>query len=226
MVILISQMKQGTKASPTRVTSNGNTKATESFSSTTQTTAATSSTGVKQRETQEREAERVAEKNLLADGTQCSSGVSGETQKSSQSFTSSQIESNTAANAAQTSDTAAVGTERAVKEGSQNKTISTQTSLNEERDGWGRRRSALPITRRGQFFNDSYFEDTWKDYQDAVRGILARSDDQSAAATDDMTCYRRLRSRDMSDENQAISSAEDSSSYKVNANRLIIMVFC
>lgn len=218
-------MKQGTKTLPVQVTTDGNTKVMESSSTTTQ----TSTTAAKQRGTQENEAQRVTEKTLLADATQCSTGVSGENQRSSQSFTSSQAESRTASNATLARDSANDGNEKSVKEGSQNKSISTQTSCNyqtdneeRQRDGRGSRRSALPIMRRGQFFNDSYFEDTWKDYQDAVRDILAKWDDHSAAATDDMTCYRRLRSRDMRDENQAITSAEDSSSYKVSAGKIIM----
>ncbi|KAG0725432.1 Heat shock protein 22 [Chionoecetes opilio] len=215
-----NQMKQDTKTFPVQMSANGNTAAMESSATTTQTSAATSISAAKQRETQESEAKRVAEKNRLADAT-CSSGVSGESQQSSQSFISSQTKTSAASDASQTKDSAYDGSEKAVREGSQNKSISTQTcrnsqteSQNQQLDKQGSRRSALPITRRGQFFNDSYFEDTWKDYQDAVRDVLAKWDDHSTAATDDMTCYRKLRSRDMRDDNQAITSAEDSSSYK------------
>lgn len=148
----------------------------------------------------------------FARGLSC---ASGETSLSSQSAISAQKEASTVSNATQTNDEVQEQTEKE----SHNKSISTQTSGtmsdDRERDGQGRRRANLPIARRGQFFNDSYFEDTWKNYQDAVRDILSKWDDDSAAATDDMTCYRRLRSRDMRDENQAITSTEDSSSYKV-----------
>lgn len=227
MLLLIpqsNQTKQGTKTMPVQATTDGSTKVMESSSTTTQTSAATSTTAAKQREAQGSEAQRVKEETHLADA---SSGISGEVQQSSKSFTSSQSESSTASSAALASGTATHGNEKPAKEESQNKSISTQTSCNyqTEIDEQGRRRAALPIMRRGQFFNDSYFEDTWKDYQDAVREVLAKWDDQSAAASDDMTCYRRLRSRDMRDENQAITSAEDSSSYKVSANKRIMRVF-
>ncbi|KAK8399063.1 hypothetical protein O3P69_004263 [Scylla paramamosain] len=215
------QMKQEGQTLPVQVTSDDNTKATENSSTTAQTTVTSSTTGVKQRESQESEAQKVTEQTLQADATQGSSEVSRETQQSSQAFISSQTKSGTASSATQSSDGAIAGNEKVLEEGSQNKTIATQTSCNEQsereeqqRDRRGGRRSTLPITKRGQFFNDSYFEDTWKYYQDAVRDVLAKWDDNSAAATDDMTCYRRLRSRDMRDENQAITSAEDSSSYK------------
>lgn len=148
-----------------------------------------------------------------------SSGRSEETSQSSKSAISAQKETSTVSNATQTSDSANEAHEKTLEKGSHNKSISTQTSgtmSEDQREGQGRRRATLPIARRGQFFNDSYFEDTWKNYQDAVRGILSKWDEDSATATDDMTCYRRLRSRDMRDENQAITSTEDSSSYKVN----------
>lgn len=215
-------MKQETQTLPSQVTSEGSTKATESSSTTAQTSVTSSTTGVKQRESQESEVQKVTEKSLQADATQGSSEVSGETQQSSQTSISSQTESST-----QSNDGAIAGNEKVTEEGNQNKTIATQTSCNEQSERQEQQRdtrcgrSSLPITKRGQFFNDSYFEDTWKYYQDAVRDVLAKWDDNSAAATDDMTCYRRLRSRDMRDENQAITSAEDSSSYKVSRPKLI-----
>lgn len=229
-------MKQGSQTLPVQVTSDGSTKTTESSSTTAQTTVASSTTGVKQRESQESEAQKVAEQTLQADASRGSSEVSRETQQSSQAVISSQTESGTTSSATQSSAGVVAGTEKVAEEGSQNKTIATQTSCNEQSereeqqqqqlDKRGGRRSALPITKRGQFFNDSYFEDTWKYYQDAVRDVLEKWDDNSAAATDDMTCYRRLRSRDMRDENQAITSAEDSSSYKVSGHRLMTRESC
>ncbi|KAK3868592.1 hypothetical protein Pcinc_026027 [Petrolisthes cinctipes] len=74
---------------------------------------------------------------------------------------------------------------------------------------------ALPIVTKGQFFNDSFFEGTWKNYQDAVRDVLARWDRSSSPVpSDDMTSYRKLRTRDMRDENQAVTTSEDESNYK------------
>ncbi|KAG7158672.1 uncharacterized protein LOC121878296 [Homarus americanus] len=70
----------------------------------------------------------------------------------------------------------------------------------------------IPIKTRGLFFNDSFFENTWKDYQDAVKDIVIKWGDCSTS--DDMTCYRRLRSRDLREENQAIKSSEDEFNYR------------
>lgn len=180
----------------------------------------TSTADTKQREAQQHVSQGAAAKTFQEEVAFGSSSAS-EAQQSSQSSISSQKETSTVSNATQTSDTANEVQGKSVEKGSLNKSISTQTSgscdatSEGQLDGRGGRRATLPIARRGQFFNDSYFEDTWKNYQDAVRDILSKWDDDSATASDDMTCYRRLRSRDMRDENQAITSTEDSSSYKV-----------
>lgn len=191
-------------------------------SSTTQKTTLTSSSDTKQREVQQHVSQGAATKTLEEDVTIGSSSMLGEAQQSAQSSISSQTETSAVCNATQTNDAANKVHEKSIEKGSHNKSISTQTSgscdtMNEDQH---RRRATLPIARKGQFFNDSYFEDTWKNYQDAVRAIVSKWDD-SAAATDDMTCYRRLRSRDMRDENQAIISTEDSSSYKVNNRKVV-----
>lgn len=193
-------------------------------SSTTQTTV-TSTADTKQREAQQHLSQGATTKTFQEEVAVGSSSASGEGQQSLQSSISSQMEANTVSNATQTSGTANEVQGKSVDKESLNKSISTQTSGSSDamiegqrRDERGGRRATLPIARRGQFFNDSYFEDTWKNYQDAVRDILSKWDDDSATVSDDMTCYRRLRSRDMRDENQAITSTEDSSSYKVRAN--------
>ncbi|XP_071551064.1 LOW QUALITY PROTEIN: uncharacterized protein [Panulirus ornatus] len=96
--------------------------------------------------------------------------------------------------------------------------ISTQTSftssskMNEEKHSESSKGITLPIKTRGLFFNDMFFEDTWKDYQDAVRDVVVKWGGQSTA--DDMTCYRKLRTRDMTEENQAVKASEDERNYK------------
>lgn len=115
--------------------------------------------------------------------------------------------------------------------GSEEKTVTATTQSSQQQQqqqkvcetvrSEGRRMSkgvALPIVTRGQFFNDSFFEGTWKNYQDAVREVLARWDRSYSpvASSDDMTSYRKLRTRDMRDENQAVTTSEDESSYKVS----------
>ncbi|XP_042240681.1 serine-rich adhesin for platelets-like [Homarus americanus] len=73
--------------------------------------------------------------------------------------------------------------------------------------------TALPITTRGLFFNDSFFQDAWKDFQEAVKEVVSKWG-KGCSANDDMTSYRSLRSRDMRDENQAVKSSQDEFNYK------------
>lgn len=74
----------------------------------------------------------------------------------------------------------------------------------------------LSIVKKGQFFNDSYFEDTRQDFQDAVQDVLTKWGDKSKP-TNDINIYRELRARDLRDENQAIKSTEDQRYHKVNS---------
>nr|XP_045595160.1 uncharacterized protein LOC123756146 [Procambarus clarkii] len=96
--------------------------------------------------------------------------------------------------------------------------VSSQTSvsskISEERESINdsKRGVAIPIKTRGLFFNDCFFEDTWKDYQDAVKDVVVKWGDSSTC--DDMTCYRKLRTRDLREENQAVKASEDDSNYK------------
>lgn len=214
--------KERISAQSAQVSSGNNTNIAKEASSTTQTATLTSSTDTKQGEAQQHMTQGASTKTLQEDVAIGSSCTSGEAQQSAQSSVSSQKETTSVCNATQTDSSADEVHEKAIEKGSHNKSISTQTSGScdtvsddQHRNERGSRRATLPIARRGQFFNDSYFEDTWKNYQDAVRDIVSKWDEDSAAATDEMTCYRRLRSRDMRDENQAITSTEDASSYKV-----------
>ncbi|XP_047474768.1 uncharacterized protein LOC125029067 isoform X2 [Penaeus chinensis] len=71
----------------------------------------------------------------------------------------------------------------------------------------------FPITRRGLFFSDSFFQDSWNDFQKAVREVLARWGEQSSLV-DDLTSYRNLRSRDLREDTQAVTSSEDEHQHK------------
>ncbi|XP_069981332.1 uncharacterized protein [Penaeus vannamei] len=71
----------------------------------------------------------------------------------------------------------------------------------------------FPITRRGLFFSDSFFQDSWNDFQKAVREVLARWGEQSSLL-DDLTSYRNLRSRDLREDTQAVTSSEDEHQHK------------
>lgn len=72
----------------------------------------------------------------------------------------------------------------------------------------------LPIVRRGLFFDDSFFQESRKDFQRAVKEVLNKWGEQSSIG-DDLTRYRSLRSRDLREENQAVTSSEDERQHKV-----------
>ncbi|XP_045606872.2 mucin-22 isoform X1 [Procambarus clarkii] len=73
---------------------------------------------------------------------------------------------------------------------------------------------SLTITKKGQFFSDSFFEDTRQDFQDAIKDVLTKCGDKSSKG-DDITSYRSLRSRELKDENQAIKSTDDELFHKI-----------
>ncbi|KAK8751059.1 hypothetical protein OTU49_012763 [Cherax quadricarinatus] len=72
----------------------------------------------------------------------------------------------------------------------------------------------LTITKKGQFFSDSFFEDTRQDFQDAIKDVLTKCGDKSSTG-DDITTYRSLRTRELKDENQAIKSTDDELYHKI-----------
>ncbi|XP_042864839.1 uncharacterized protein LOC122248720 [Penaeus japonicus] len=71
----------------------------------------------------------------------------------------------------------------------------------------------LPIVRRGLFFGDSFFQESWNDFQRAVKEVLNKWGEHPSAG-DDLTRYRSLRSRDLREENQAVTSSEDERQHK------------
>nr|XP_027233902.1 uncharacterized protein LOC113825285 [Penaeus vannamei] len=78
----------------------------------------------------------------------------------------------------------------------------------------------LPISRRGSFFQDAFFSDTHKDFDSSVREVLARwsGDDFQAKdfrREDIMDRYRQLRSRNLKEENQAVTVTSDNTSHKI-----------
>ncbi|KAK4300942.1 hypothetical protein Pmani_026883 [Petrolisthes manimaculis] len=74
--------------------------------------------------------------------------------------------------------------------------------------------ASLPVTTRGLFFNDSFFKDTWQDFQDAVKDVVSRWGNFTST-TDHMTSYRSLRAQDLREETQAVKSSEDEHNYKI-----------
>ncbi|XP_037777753.1 uncharacterized protein LOC119574553 [Penaeus monodon] len=72
----------------------------------------------------------------------------------------------------------------------------------------------LPISSKGQFFSDSFFENVRKDFETAVNEVLSRHDIMRSA-NDDLSCYRSLRERELKDETQAMKTTEDQHGFKV-----------
>ncbi|KAK7081772.1 hypothetical protein SK128_006751 [Halocaridina rubra] len=73
---------------------------------------------------------------------------------------------------------------------------------------------AMPITQKGSFFDDSFFESARMDFEKAVEDIV-RKRENNDSARDNMVRYRHLRESNMQDENQAISVTEDNDQHKV-----------
>ncbi|KAK7067253.1 hypothetical protein SK128_020018 [Halocaridina rubra] len=72
----------------------------------------------------------------------------------------------------------------------------------------------ITIEKRGDFFNDSFFEDRRQDYQVAVKEVLSKYGSQTSN-TDELTNYRDLRTRDLKEENQAVRSTQDDNFHKI-----------
>nr|XP_027220441.1 alpha-crystallin A chain-like [Penaeus vannamei] len=85
---------------------------------------------------------------------------------------------------------------------------STQSSKDAVDDQW------LPISSKGQFFSDSFFEDVRKDFETAVNEVLSRHDIMRSA-NDELSCYRSLRERELKDETQAMKTTEDQHGFKL-----------
>ncbi|ROT62318.1 heat shock protein 21 [Penaeus vannamei] len=72
----------------------------------------------------------------------------------------------------------------------------------------------------GSFFQDAFFSDTHKDFDSSVREVLARwsGDDFQAKdfrREDIMDRYRKLRSRNLKEENQAVTVTSNKTSHKI-----------
>ncbi|ROT62328.1 heat shock protein 21 [Penaeus vannamei] len=83
---------------------------------------------------------------------------------------------------------------------------------------------ALPISRRGSFFQDSFFSDVHDEFDATVRRVLARWRDTDFSLRDcwDDNCrysdilkrYRQLRSLNLKEEDQAVTVTSDTSGHK------------
>ncbi|XP_037777726.1 LOW QUALITY PROTEIN: uncharacterized protein LOC119574521 [Penaeus monodon] len=72
----------------------------------------------------------------------------------------------------------------------------------------------LPISERGPFFCDSFFQDTRHQFQEAVDQVL-KEWGQLDSASDHMNMYRNLRKHNLQEENQAVAFNEDHQCYKI-----------
>lgn len=84
----------------------------------------------------------------------------------------------------------------------------------------------LPLTRKGRFFEDSSFSTSHQHFDDAIKKILDKWNDTDFELSDHwddvgvrrnsfLNRYRRLRSQDLSEENQAVNVTSDNNSVKI-----------
>ncbi|XP_037777732.1 protein lethal(2)essential for life-like [Penaeus monodon] len=74
--------------------------------------------------------------------------------------------------------------------------------------------SVLPIAEKGLFFRDSFFEDIRKHFETAVDQILDKWG-EAKSVNDLMNSYRRVRERNLQQENQVMAFSEDDQNHKV-----------
>jgi len=94
---------------------------------------------------------------------------------------------------------------------------------------------ALPISRRGSFFQDSFFSDVHDEFDATVRRVLARWRDTDFSLRDcwDDNCrysdilkrYRQLRSLNLKEEDQAVTVTSDTSGHKVSHFSMFMPMF-
>ena len=80
----------------------------------------------------------------------------------------------------------------------------------------------LPISRRGHFFKDSFFENAHHQFNSTVRNILRRwgdtdfLGDPKLCLSDTLSRYRQLRTHNLKEEDQAVTVTYDAGSQKVS----------
>ncbi|XP_037777739.1 protein lethal(2)essential for life-like [Penaeus monodon] len=74
--------------------------------------------------------------------------------------------------------------------------------------------SLLPIAERGLFFHDSFFEDIRNHFETAIDQILDRWG-EAKSVSDLMSSYRRVRERNLQQEDQVMAFSEDDHNHKV-----------
>ncbi|XP_063586976.1 protein lethal(2)essential for life-like [Penaeus indicus] len=93
----------------------------------------------------------------------------------------------------------------------ENKNTST---LNEQKPESPKEDSLLPIVEKGLFFHDSFFEDIRKHFETAIDQILDTWE-EGKSVSDLMSSYRRVKERNLQQENQVMAFSEDDQNQKV-----------
>ncbi|XP_047475011.1 protein lethal(2)essential for life-like [Penaeus chinensis] len=88
------------------------------------------------------------------------------------------------------------------------------TTLNEQKTESPKEDSLLPIVEKGLTFHDSFFEDIRKHFETAIDQILDTWG-EARPVRDLMSSYRRVRERNLQQENQVMAFSEDDQNHKV-----------
>ncbi|XP_068247511.1 serine-rich adhesin for platelets-like [Palaemon carinicauda] len=72
----------------------------------------------------------------------------------------------------------------------------------------------IPIATRGLFYNDSFFADARRNFDQAVKEVVSQWG-QRSAEENDLDSYRKIREVNPNESNQAISVSQDDSHHKV-----------
>lgn len=91
----------------------------------------------------------------------------------------------------------------------------SKTDTEETQEGKWELDSFLPVSHRGLFFHDSFFQDVHQDFNMAVQEVLSKFRKEKSSSMDDLTFYRSLRESDLTEENQAIKVSENQHNHQV-----------
>lgn len=76
--------------------------------------------------------------------------------------------------------------------------------------------SLLPVFPKGPFFHDSFFEESRRHFEAAVKEALGRLGQQEETPEDDFSLYRSLRAKNLTDESLAVKVTEDEHGHQVS----------
>ena len=89
----------------------------------------------------------------------------------------------------------------------------SQNGINSRRFG-RTQEMLLPITSKGHFFNDDFFEDARKHFEGNVKNVLDQWDHESSVQND-LTNYEMLRKSDLTENSQAATVIENNTCHQV-----------